>query len=314
MSNKTANTDERIDIILVTGFLGAGKTTLVNRLLSSGFGEGAGLLVNDFGDVVVDGCLVKGADTSEAGIEIFEVAGGSIFCSCKTANFALGLRMFARLKPIRLIVEASGMSDPSGLDKLIAEYRLAAEFRLARVVCLADAVRTPKLLDNLPALKRQIETADLVLINKSDLVEEPELKNFEEIIRTINPDAEIKRTIRADIDPEILTGIVEEHHRGDVVSCDTPGSRPGALQLESENIPKDALDAFLHDQLEATWRIKGWVKADGEWWYVSDNAGSLEWESSPLPHGHIPGLTVITPPGGDQGVADAWRIFSGLQI
>lgn len=314
MSNETDSTDERIDIILVTGFLGAGKTTLVNRLLSGGFGEGAGLLVNDFGDVVVDGCLVTGADDSEAGVEIFEVAGGSIFCSCKTANFALGLRMFARLKPTRLIVEASGMSDPSGLDKLMAEYRLAADFRLARVVCLADAVRTPKMLNNLPALERQIETADLVLVNKCDLVKETELKRFEEVIRTINPDAEIRRTIRADIDPDMLTGIVKEHHRGDIVSCDRPESRPGTLQLESEDIPKDALDAFLHDQLEATWRIKGWVKADGEWWYVSDNAGSLEWESSPLPKGHIPGLTVITAPGGDQSVADAWRTFSGLQI
>lgn len=314
MNNETVNTDERIDIILVTGFLGAGKTTLVNRLLSGGFGKDAGLLVNDFGDVVVDGCLVTGSDDTEEGVEIFEVAGGSIFCSCKTANFALGLRMFARLKPTRLIVEASGMSDPSGLDKLMAEYRLAADFRLARIVCLADAVRTPKMLDNLPALKRQIETADLVLINKADLVEEAELNRFEEIIRTINPKAEIKRTVRADIDPEILTGIVEDHQRGNIVSCDTPESRPGTLQLESEDIPKDALDAFLHDNLEATWRIKGWVKADDEWWYVSDNAGSLEWDLSPLPQGHIPGLTVITPPGGDQAVADAWRAFSGLQI
>ena len=310
---KQNSADERIDIILVTGFLGAGKTTLVNRLLTGGIGEGAGLLVNDFGDVVVDGCLVKGSEAPEADVEIFEVAGGSIFCSCKTANFAMGLRMFARLKPTRLIVEASGMSDPSGLNKLIAEYRLAADFRLARVVCLADAVRTPKMLHNLPALKSQIEAADLVLINKCDLVEEAELSRFEAIIRNINSDADIKRTIRADIDTDLLAGAVSEHHRGDIVSCDIPGNRPGTLQLDSEGIPKDALDAFLHDQLEATWRIKGWVKTDREWWYVSDNAGSIEWEKSPLPAGHIPGLTVITPPGGDQSIADAWRVFSGAR-
>jgi G3E family GTPase len=307
----TEPADRRIDIILVTGFLGAGKTTLVNRLLSGGIGEGAGLLVNDFGDVVVDGCLVKGAGTSDEGIEIFEVAGGSIFCSCKTANFALGLRMFARLKPTRLIVEASGMSDPSGLDKLMAEYRLAADFRLARVVCLADAVRTPKMLGNLPALKRQIETADLVLVNKCDLVEEADLESFEKVIRSINPGAEIKRTIRADIDPDLLAGAVPDHSRGDIVSCNTPESRPGALQLEPSGIPKDAVDAFLHDQLESTWRIKGWLKADGKWWYVSDNAGSLEWEQSPLPKGHVPGLTIITPPGAEQKVAEAWRVFTG---
>ncbi|MCK5249690.1 MAG: GTP-binding protein [Spirochaetaceae bacterium] len=304
---------ERIDIILITGFLGSGKTTLVNRLLSGALGEGAGLLVNDFGDVVVDGSLVKKFDIRESGpqtgLEIFEVAGGSIFCSCKTANFALGLRIFAKLKPNRLIVEASGISDPSGLDKLLTEYRLVADFRLARVVCMADAVRTPKMLGNLPALKRQIEAADMVLVNKCDLVEEDDLVSFEAVIRKLNSEAVIRRTIRADVDMDLPAGRGSGHRRGGIVSCDTPESRPGTLHLESEGIPRDALDAFLHDQLNATWRIKGWVKADEIWWYVSDNAGSIEWNKDELPAGMLPGLTVITPPGDDQAIADAWQTF-----
>ena len=305
--------DKRIDIILITGFLGSGKTTLVNRLLSGILGEGAGLLVNDFGDVVVDGSLVKkpdlGKSGSPAGLEIFEVAGGSIFCSCKTANFALGLRIFARTKPSRLIVEASGISDPSGLDKLLAEYRLAADFRLARVICLADAVRTPKMLGNLPALKRQIEAADMVLVNKCDLVKEDDLLSFEAEIRKLNSETVIQRTIRADVDMELLAGAFSAHRRGNIVSCDTPESRPGTLQLESEDIPRDTLDAFLHDHLESTWRIKGWVMADEVWWYVSDNAGRIEWTEDELPAGMLPGLTVITPPGKDRVVADAWQTF-----
>ncbi len=297
--------DERIDIIFITGFLGAGKTTLVNRLLSGVLGERTGLLVNDFGDVVVDGSLVKKSD----GLEIFEVAGGSIFCSCKTANFALGLRIFAKLKPSRLIVEASGISDPSGLDKLLAEYRLAADFRLARVICLADAVRTPKMLGNLPALKRQIEAADMVLVNKCDLAEEDDLLSFETEIRKLNSETIIERTIRADVDMALLTGAFSAHRRGNIVSCDIPESRPGTLQLEPDGIPRDTLDAFLHDHLEATWRIKGWVKADEVWWYVSDNAGRIEWNKDELPAGMLPGLTVITPPGGNQAIADSWQTF-----
>lgn len=303
-----ANSDNRIPVYLITGFLGAGKTTLVNHLLSGGLGEGAGLLVNDFGDVVVDGGLIR-TDSGEP--EIFEVAGGSIFCSCKTANFALGLRMFAKMRPVRLFVEASGMSDPSGLDKLLSDYRLAADFVLVKVICLVDAVRTPMMMDNLPALSRQIEAADLILLNKSDLVDASAVSDIEKKIRSINTAAEIIPTVRADINADRLAGSSSSHRRGDIVSCDTPGSRPGTLQLEFDGIPKESVEAFLHDLLDATWRIKGWTRTGGEWWYVSDNAGSLEWVQDELPQGMTPGLTVMTPPGGDETIADAWRRFVG---
>jgi G3E family GTPase len=304
--------DERIQIILVTGFLGAGKTTLVNHLLSGSLGKGAGLLVNDFGDIVVDGCLIrKELSPENERVKIFEVAGGSIFCSCKTADFALGMRMFAGIRPERLIVEASGMADPSGMDRLLFDYRLAADFCLARVVCITDAVRTPRMMENLPALKRQIEAADLVLINKCDLAEENELRAFESGIRLINPGADVQRTIRADVNMEKLAGSARRRPGAHTESSDTPDSRPGTLQLESDGLPRKALDAFLHDQIGATWRIKGWVRTSDNWWYVSDNAGRIEWMESPLPDGHVPGLTVITPPGGAQAVADAWRDFSG---
>jgi len=302
--------DERIPVILGTGFLGAGKTTLVNHLLSGRLGKGAGLLVNDFGDVVTDGCLIrKELPPESGGVEIFEVAGGSIFCSCKTGDFALGLRMFARIRPERLIVEASGMADPSGMDRLLSEYRLAADFRLARVVCITDAVRTPRMMEILPVLKRQIEAADLVLINKCDLVDESGLESFESDIRLLNAGAVVQRTIRADVNMEMLAGSVERHPGGEVVSCNTPNNRPGTLLLESESLSREALDAFLHDQIGATWRIKGWVNAGNHWWYVSDNAGRIEWTESPLPDGHVRGLNIITPPGGERAVADAWRDF-----
>jgi len=142
-----------IDIILVTGFLGAGKTTFVNKLLAGNLGEGAGLLVNNFSGVVVDDSLSE----KNEGLEIYQVSGGSLFCSCKTANFAIGLKSIGKFKPSRIIVEASGMSDPSRMDKLLADYRMAADFQLSRIVCLTDAVRTPKMLGTLTALRMQIE-------------------------------------------------------------------------------------------------------------------------------------------------------------
>ena len=303
--------DSRIPVFLVTGFLGAGKTTLVNHLLAGNLGEGAGLLVNDFGDVVVDGSLVRRTADSGEGLDVFEVAGGSIFCSCKTDNFALGLRMFARLRPRRLIVEASGMSDPSGLDRILSDYRLAADFVLIRIICLADAVRTPVMMETLPALSRQLEAADLILVNKSDLVEEADLAAFEARLAALNPGARMIRTVYGDVSLRELEGGESAHRRGEIVSCNLPSNRPGTMQLETGGLPKDQVDAFLHDHLELTWRIKGWTENDGRWWYVSDNAGSIQWENSELPAGMRPGLTVITPPGGEQTVADAFRRMTG---
>lgn len=301
---------ECIPVYLITGFLGAGKTTLVNHLLAGNLGEEAGLLVNDFGDVVVDGSLVRRADTERSSDpDIFEVAGGSIFCSCKTDNFALGLRMFAKIRPRRLFIEASGMSDPSGFDKLLTDYRMAADFTLARVICLADAIRTPMIMDTLPALTRQVEAADLILINKSDLAEEPDLAHFEARLSSLNPDARILRTVRAGISADLLTGEESAHRRGTLESCNLPSNRPGTFQLENDGFTKDALDAFLHDNLKLTWRIKGWIEAEGRCWYLSDNAGSLEWNPEELPEGMLSGLTVITPADSIEAFEKAWEQF-----
>ena len=304
-------TDSRIPVFLITGFLGAGKTTLVNHLLAGNLGDGAGLLVNDFGDIVVDGSLARRRADSDEGLEVFEVAGGSIFCSCKTDNFALGLRMFARMRPERLFVEASGMSDPSGLDRILSDYRLAADFALIRIICLADAIRTPAMMDNLPALTRQLEAADLILVNKSDLADEGDLAAFEARLAELNPGARTIRTVYAEFNLQELDGGESAHRRGEIESCDSPSNRPGTMQLETDGLPKDQVDAFLHDHLELTWRIKGWTRIDGRWWYVSDNAGSIQWDESTLPDGMLSGLTVITPPGGEQAVADAFRRLAG---
>jgi G3E family GTPase len=215
------------------------------------------------------------------------------------------------MKPERLFVEASGMSDPSGLDRILSDYRLAADFVLIRIICLADAVRTPAMMDNLPALIRQLEAADLILVNKSDLVDEGEIAAFEARLAKLNPGARMLRTVYARFNLEELEGGESAHRRGDIVSCNQPSNRPGTMQLDTDGLPKDRVDAFLHDHLKLTWRIKGWTKVEGRWWFVSDNAGSIQWDESDLPDGMVPGLTIITPPGGEQAVADAFRRMTG---
>ncbi|HMB00285.1 MAG TPA: GTP-binding protein, partial [Spirochaetota bacterium] len=110
----------KIKIILVSGFLGSGKTTFLNKLLRQHSAGSPGLLINDFGSIPIDSKLVA---VSAAGI-IYEVNNGSIFCSCKTADFIAGLDFFKAEKPAFLFIEASGISDPSGMQKLLRDNRL----------------------------------------------------------------------------------------------------------------------------------------------------------------------------------------------
>jgi G3E family GTPase len=309
-----------IDLILITGFLGAGKTTLVNRVaetLTAGSREAdaggstaarppLGLLINDFGRVVVDGALVREQRSTDE-LEIFEVADGSIFCSCRTASFVAGLRMFARLRPKTLVVEASGMSDPSGLSKILAENQLASDYRIRRIICLVDAVRFPKLFGTLTAVERQVAGADIVLLNKEDLVDDPTLSAIEQQISVLNPQAIVERTSFAQLDPTLLRTDLSRELLGDVVSCSTPETRPAAMQLDPGIQRRAPIAAVLAEMLPLAYRIKGWVRADERWWYVSDNGDTIEWSPTDTPEPEHPGITLICEPEHVAALVEIWQ-------
>jgi G3E family GTPase len=153
--------------------------------------------------------------------------------------------------------------------------------------------------------------ADLIILNKCDLISEKEKNQAVSKLREFNDEAEIIPTINAKIDIDKLTkNNKSAHRRGKLASCNLPGNRPSSTLLTSEKeLPKAALDAFLHDQLPNTWRIKGWIKSDDKWWYISDNAGRLEWKEDTIPDNMQAGLTVITPPGVTEKVQKEWAIF-----
>ena len=107
--------------------------------------------------------------------------------------------------------------------------------------------------DGMPVIfNLQIEAADLVLINKCDLVKESEISSFESVIKKINPNAQTCRTVQANADMALLSGAAHSNHRGNIESCNIPANRPGSIQLEPAGIARKNLDAFLHDQLENT--------------------------------------------------------------
>ena len=296
-----------VDLILLTGFLGAGKTTLLNNLLDIFGGRETGVLVNDFGPVSVDGGRVLSRGDGD-GPELYEVKDGSIFCSCKSADFVLGLRLFARLRPRRLIVEASGLADPRSMGKLLADNGLTDVFNVTLSLCVVDPKKTYKLSAALPAIGEQVRAADIVLINKEDLAGVDELDRSRELVRSLNPGADVVTTRFSRIDPSLIrrkAGVGGTS--GPLEECTLPGQGPEAILLENSRVTRTSLAGFLQRWAHELLRAKGWYAFGEEWWYISDNAGGFEWTQSVPPAGQQPGIVVICRTGTADKIGRSWR-------
>lgn len=194
MSNK-------IPVTVITGYLGAGKTTLLNRILSEPHGRRYAVIVNEFGEIGIDNDLVVGADE-----EIFEMNNGCICCTVRGDLIRIieGL-MRRRGKFDAIIVETTGLADPAPVAQTFfvdADVKDAA--RLDAVVTLADAKFLSERLKDAPEAKSQIAFADVIVLNKVDLVTRAELSEVEARIRGINPYAVLHRSVKADIPLNLL--------------------------------------------------------------------------------------------------------------
>ena len=172
-----------IDIILLTGFLGAGKTTFLQRLLEAYTQHKLGIIVNDFGEINVDAKLIQ-----KEGMEMLELSNGSIFCACIKSKFVNGLVEMSKMDLDYLLIEASGLSDPANMEKLLEDIQSQTThpLRLFASVCIVDAEYFLDLVDVLPALAQQVGYADAVIVNKADLADEETLTGIAQRIDELN--------------------------------------------------------------------------------------------------------------------------------
>jgi G3E family GTPase len=183
-------------VTVLTGFLGSGKTTLLNRILSERHGKRIAVIENEFGEVAVDHELVIGAQE-----EIFETANG---CICCTVRGDL-IRVLNQLRKRRdrfdyVLIETTGLADPGPVAQtFFVDEDLREDFQLDAIVALVDAAHIGGQLAGVAAAAEQIGFADLLLLNKVDLVSEAELARVEHELRAINGTARIVRTRRAEL-------------------------------------------------------------------------------------------------------------------
>jgi len=186
--NMSEQTSPKIPVTVLTGYLGAGKTTLLNRILSENHGRKYAVIVNEFGEIGIDNDLIVGADE-----EIFEMNNGCICCTVRGDLVRImGGLMKRRGKFDAIIVETTGLADPAPVAQtFFVDDDVQANARLDAVVSVADARWLKDRLSDAPEAKNQIAFADVIVLNKIDLVSKSDLAEVEARIRAINPYARL---------------------------------------------------------------------------------------------------------------------------
>lgn len=187
---------EQIPVTVLTGYLGAGKTTLLNRILSEPHGKRYAVIVNEFGEIGIDNDLVVGADE-----EVFEMNNGCICCTVRgDLIHIIDNLMKRRGKFDAILIETTGLANPGPVAQtFFVDADVRAKTKLDAIVTVVDAKHLAARLDDSPEAEEQIAFADVIVLNKTDLVSVDELAAVEKKIRVINPYAKLHKTVKSQI-------------------------------------------------------------------------------------------------------------------
>ncbi|MDX1357657.1 MAG: GTP-binding protein [Clostridia bacterium] len=190
---------KKLPVILITGFLGAGKTTFLNELLAhlDSLGKSVALLINEFGRANIDKDLVD----PDAGT-IYEVNQGSIFCVCTRDQFIKALDEITCQSPAFdvAVIESTGIANTRDIGEYLSMPPLEGRLDIKQNFCLVDAANFHKVFETLPAVKSQVEEASVCVINKTDLADEEYVDTLENKLLGLNEDAVITRTSYGKVD------------------------------------------------------------------------------------------------------------------
>jgi len=219
-----------IPVYLLTGYLGAGKTTTLNHLLKLEREQGrkVALIINEFGKLGVDGKLLDPGDYAK-----YEINKGSLFCICTQTDFLKALAGIARdICPDRVFIEATGIAEPRDIESLITEHPLQQRFEVKAKLCIADAQNFTKIAPFMKAARSQARWADGIVINKTDMVTAGEVKNLTAVMAGLNPQAKITSAENGRIDSAFVASLV--HTRRDASAVEVPPENIIAVSYKTE--------------------------------------------------------------------------------
>ncbi len=247
-------------LVLLTGFLGAGKTTFLNHILKEFEGAKIGLIVNEFSNTGVDGALIR---KDIPGTTMVELNNGSIFCACIKDSFTDSLVEMGSRDLEYIFVEASGLADPSSITSTLDQIRdlRGVIYYYQGAICLVDAVNFAKHSKVLVSLQRQVIYSRAAVLNKTDLVDDKALADCVEAIRAIRPDIPIYPATFAQVSLREILDAPMTATPAATESTNTVATRPVTKVLVTkEVVDEEKLREFLADIAPSTYRVKGFVR------------------------------------------------------
>lgn len=265
---------KNIELYLVSGFLGSGKTTFLQEMLKQESAAGnVGVIVNEFGSIGIDGKIID-----DGNVKLVEINNGSIFCACLKDGFVKTLAAFLQQPITKLYVEASGMADPSSIEQLLAEveplllkkYNTDRRYDYKGCICVVDCGHFIELKESLMSPVLQVRKSNLVILNKIDTVSEDAKQKVLQIIKEINPNAVVYCTSYAKVSEKILLSSLSGETITTIETTNTTENRPYGAVINLEK-PHEYVQmvSFFQKIAKKLYRIKGFFKTQNGSFYVS---------------------------------------------
>lgn len=256
--------EKKTNLYLLTGFLGAGKTTFLTNVLKDLSGEKVGVIMNEFGKIGIDGTIIQ-----KDGMELVEINKGSIFCSCLKLSFVQAMIDMVDRELTYLFVESSGLADPSNIGEIMnAVKELKADaYDYKGAICLVDAVYFLEQIKDIETVERQLKHCNLVVISKVDLVDSNRLDTIKTKIREINNKVEIQTSVFGKLNYDFLNEDLMKNQWAETEdTTNGPENKPKTLSLTFQGqVKKEDLTRFIDNVSENAYRIKGFFKLEDGW-------------------------------------------------
>ena len=286
-------------INLLFGFLGSGKTTLArNLLMANPSDQKMAVIVNEFGDVGIDGTILKGREEGQS-IDMVELTSGCLCCSLKGSLLSAVEELSHKSKVDLVVIEATGVAEPEEMIETFSDPSFSATYDMGPMVTVVDIHKFMKIREILgPFYEAQVRNADVLILNKIDLVNAGELEKLRQEVKSMNPSADIIFTERCDIDPAQLLSGDESRVMASALSKDTVSddhshnhdhSHDHSHNHDHRHAPaqsfvldarsgtsRNALEVFFRGLPDNVWRVKGFTQLDGKPVLVQFTMGQLE--------------------------------------
>lgn len=293
---KEIKDNNKIKLYLLTGFLGSGKTSLLLAILKKLKDKKVAVIMNEFGKTGIDGEII-----SKDVVELEEINRGSIFCSCLELNFVKALIDMSKKDLDYVIVESSGLADPSNIGKFLEAVRvnIGDRYQYSGAITLIDGRNFIKEVEDIETVERQLKFSHLALISKIDLINDEEKAKVIERVKEINPKVIIGESHMGETNIDFLNmDLIRDGWLGIEETTNTPENKPKTLTLSfDESVDEEKLLSFIKDIIPLSYRMKGFINIEGKFKQVDVVTDKVDIKDSDLRNEGRSELVIISKVG-----------------